>query len=121
MKDFYQIPKEKWIYEDTLFFMIYDGYAVSPGHILIITKEIRKDYFELTKEEKEALPLAIEKAKELIELNHQPDGYNIGMNCGIAAGQSIIHFHCHLIPRYTGDMKNPKGGIRYCIPKKGLY
>ncbi len=63
----------------------------------------------------------IHKAKELIEKEYNPDGYNIGMNCGEAAGQSVMHFHCHIIPRYKGDMENPKGGIRHCIEGKGNY
>ena len=63
----------------------------------------------------------IDKSKELIEKNHSPDGYNIGMNCGESAGQTVMHFHCHVIPRYKGDMDNPRGGIRYCIPEKGNY
>ena len=63
----------------------------------------------------------IDKSKKLIEKNHSPDGYNIGMNCGESAGQTVMHFHCHVIPRYIGDMDNPRGGIRYCIPEKGNY
>ena len=61
------------------------------------------------------------EAKKMIELNHSPDGYNIGMNCGTAGGQTIFHFHCHVIPRYNGDMENPRGGIRHCIKGRGNY
>ena len=63
----------------------------------------------------------IEKAKEIIEETLTPDGYNIGMNCGQPAGQTVMHFHCHLIPRYAGDMNEPRGGVRGVIPSKQAY
>lgn len=94
---------------------------MSPGHLLIITKQVRRDYFELTSTEKTSLPQLIDKAKEIIEMEHQPDGYNIGMNCGVAAGQTVMHFHCHVIPRYKGDMADPRGGIRHAVAGKGYY
>lgn len=121
MKDFYELPKDRWIHESERFFVIKDGFPVAPGHCLIISKEVKETFFDLSEDEKHELALLIEKVKELIELEHRPDGYNIGMNCNLAAGQSVMHFHCHLIPRYLGDMANPKGGVRYCIPEKGLY
>lgn len=89
--------------------------------LLIISNVVREDYFDLSGSEKNELTSTIEKAKELIEKKHKPDGYNIGMNCGESAGQTVFHFHCHLIPRYIGDMENPKGGIRHCIKGKGYY
>ena len=61
------------------------------------------------------------KAKELIQAEYKPDGYNIGMNCGATAGQTVFHFHCHVIPRYKGDMENPRGGVRHCVAGKGNY
>ena len=63
----------------------------------------------------------IEHAKALTEKKYQPDGYNIGMNCGKAAGQTVMHFHCHLIPRYDGDMEDPRGGVRGVIPGRMGY
>ena len=81
--------------------MIYDGYPVSPSHILIISNEEKLDYFYLNKEEQSELTSLIEVAKEIIEKERKPDGYNIGMNCGEAAGQTVMHFHCHVIPRYV--------------------
>ncbi|WP_243836132.1 HIT family protein [Sphingobacterium paludis] len=64
---------------------------------------------------------AVSLAKKLIEEAHSPDGYNIGINCGAAAGQTVLHFHCHVIPRYAGGMNNPRGGVRDVIPNKGKY
>ena len=101
--------------------MIYDGYPVSPGHILIISNEEKLDYFSLNTDEKKELNTLIEIAKEIIEKDTNPDGSNIGMNCGVAAGQTVMHFHCHVIPRFLGDMENPRGGIRHCIKDKGYY
>lgn len=121
IKNFYELPKEKWIGETDHFFLIYDGFAVSPGHVLIIAKELRTDYFALNSSEKANLDEAISLAKQLIEKEHQPNGFNIGMNCGEAAGQTVFHFHCHVIPRYIGDMKDPRGGVRHCVEGKGSY
>jgi len=121
IKNFFEIPSDRHIGQTEHFFLIYDGFPVSPGHILIISKELRMDYFELTVQEKEDLANAILLAKQLIEEGHSPDGYNIGMNCGEAAGQTVFHFHCHLIPRYIGDMENPRGGVRHCVQGKGRY
>lgn len=121
MSVFLTILEKDKIYKGNNFFIIKDRFPVSPGHCLIISNEVRVDYFELSNEEKEELPLLINKAKELIEKEHTPDGYNIGMNCGAAAGQTVMHFHCHLIPRYKGDMQDPRGGIRHCIEGKGYY
>lgn len=121
MSVFNSIPAEKYLFETDLFFAIYDAYPVSPGHVLIITKEQKTDFFELSESEKSELMENIEKAKKIIENSNTPDGYNIGMNCGEYAGQTVMHFHCHLIPRYKGDMDNPRGGIRHCIKGKGYY
>ncbi|MFD1315255.1 HIT family protein [Namhaeicola litoreus] len=121
MSVFSNISADKVIYQGHNFFLIFDAYPVSPGHILIISNEEKPDYFDLNKEEKEELNSLILMAKDIIEKDYKPDGYNIGMNCGIAAGQTVIHFHCHVIPRYHGDMENPRGGIRHCISGKGYY
>jgi diadenosine tetraphosphate (Ap4A) HIT family hydrolase len=121
MRDFTEIEIERILYKDDYFFIIKDGFPVNPGHVLIISNIVRKDFFELTTSERNHLPSVIEKAKEIIEQEHNPDGYNIGMNCGETAGQTVFHFHCHIIPRYAGDMDNPRGGVRHVIPSKGNY
>ena len=121
MKDFLQIPEERKIYKNEYFFIIKDAFPVSPGHLLIISNQLKKDYFSLSEDEKLHLLKAIETAKSIVESEFNPDGYNIGMNCGETAGQTVFHFHCHLIPRYKGDMEDPRGGVRYCIPEKGYY
>lgn len=121
MNTFLEIPKERIIYQNEHFFLIYDMYPVSPGHILIISNNLRADYFDLSKEERKNLDEVIIEAKRLIEKQFKPDGYNIGINCGETAGQTVFHFHCHLIPRYKGDMTDPRGGIRHCVEGKGYY
>ena len=121
MSVFDNIPEENKIYKGNHFFLIYDRYPVSPGHILIISNKKKNDYFSLTDEEKLELTYLIDKAKELIQNDNYPNGFNIGMNCGEAAGQTVMHFHCHVIPRYKNDMDDPRGGIRHCIRGKGYY
>lgn len=121
MSVFLEIPKEHYLFESEYFFLVYDRYPVSPGHILIITKELRMDFFELNENEKLELPKMITKAKSIINETYQPNGYNIGMNCDETAGQTVFHFHCHVIPRYKGDMSDPRGGVRHCVKGKGYY
>jgi len=121
MKDFLQVPESEKIHEREYFFVLKDKFPVTPGHCLIVSKAVRDTFFDLTPDEKQELLEVINEVKGIIDQEDPPDGYNIGMNCGFAAGQSILHFHCHVIPRYWGDMENPKGGIRHCIPEKGPY
>jgi diadenosine tetraphosphate (Ap4A) HIT family hydrolase len=121
MRDFTSIDTNRILFKNEYFFIIKDGFPVSPGHLLIITNEVRNNFFELTQEEHAHLSEVIEIAKGIIEKEFKPDGYNIGMNCGEAAGQTVFHFHCHLIPRYIGDMDNPRGGVRHSINGKGYY
>ena len=121
MSVFSEIPAEKILFRSKYFFLIHDAYPVSEGHLLIISAAEKQDYFDLSEAEKQELPLMIDKAKELIEKDATPDGYNIGMNCGVAAGQTVMHFHCHVIPRVRGDMKDPRGGVRHTVQGKGYY
>ncbi len=109
------------VYENDLVFAILDEYPVSKGHILIITKRHAKDYFDLTKPEKEAVDEAIIWLKNTFDRMYHPDGYNIGVNNGEVSGQTVMHAHVHLIPRYKGDVDDPKGGVRGVIPEKQAY
>lgn len=120
MSVFKKIEKEI-IYQGKHFFLIKDSYPVSSGHILIVSNKEKQDYFELDNNERNELSDLIIKAKEIIDKEYSPEGYNVGMNCGKVAGQTVMHFHCHVIPRYKGDMKDPRGGIRHCIEGKGYY
>lgn len=118
---FCNIPRERVVLENELAFAIFDGFAVSPGHSLIIPKRHVASYFDLTQEEVLAIHELIPRVKNLIEQDNKPDGYNIGINVGEAAGQSIFHVHVHVIPRYKGDVANPRGGVRGVIPSRQNY
>jgi diadenosine tetraphosphate (Ap4A) HIT family hydrolase len=109
------------LFEDHSFYLVWDRYPVSPGHILIISKSSSVDFFTLSETEQTALNPMIVRAKDIIQRKFNPDGFNIGMNCGEPAGQTVMRFHCHVIPRYNGDTPNPRGGVRNCIPGKGDY
>ncbi|MDO9053291.1 MAG: HIT family protein [Gallionella sp.] len=104
-----------------LAFSARDSYPTSPGHTLVIPRRHVASFFELTAEEVAACMHLIQEEKKLIDEEFSPDGYNIGVNVGLAAGQSIFHVHIHIIPRYKGDVEKPQGGVRHVIPKKGHY
>ena len=102
--------------------IIKDNSPVSDGHCLIVPKRHIKTLFEATVEENNAFFELIHEAKAIIlKQGFTPDGYNIGCNNDIAAGQSVFHLHIHIIPRYLGDVENPKGGIRHVIAKNAAY
>ena len=98
-----------------------DSYPVSPGHTVVIPRRHVASFFELTPEEINACMALINDERKLLDEAFKPDGYNIGVNIGSAAGQSILHVHIHIIPRYEGDVENPQGGVRHVIPRKGHY
>jgi diadenosine tetraphosphate (Ap4A) HIT family hydrolase len=98
-----------------------DSYPASPGHTVVIPRRHVSSFFDLTPEEVAACMGLIKEEKKRIDEEFNPDGYNIGVNVGPAAGQSIFHVHIHIIPRYKGDVGNPQGGVRHVIPKKAYY
>lgn len=118
---FCNIEKDRIIIENKTAIAIYDGFPVSKGHMLIIPKMHILDYFEIEQSDREGLWQLIDKCKKFLDEQFKPDGYNIGINCGQAAGQTVMHLHVHLIPRYTGDIENPRGGVRGVIPEKRIY
>jgi diadenosine tetraphosphate (Ap4A) HIT family hydrolase len=106
------LSKDQLFYDGTHVVGIWDSHPVSPGHALLIPKRHVPTWFEATLEERIELMSAIDCARNAIEKTHTPDGYNIGVNIGAAAGQTVFHVHLHVIPRYLGDAPNPRGGIR---------
>lgn len=102
-------------------YMIYDRYPVTPGHILVATFRHRAHFFETSAEERQAMLRLVDEAKILLDGAFAPQGYNIGVNVGETAGQTIMHCHIHVIPRYRGDSPNPRGGVRAVIPGKASY
>ncbi|HTT13927.1 MAG TPA: HIT family protein [Burkholderiaceae bacterium] len=99
----------------------FDRYPVTPGHLLLIPLRHEADFFATTHEERTALLDLMEQAKASLDREFHPDGYNVGVNVGAAAGQTIGHVHIHLIPRYRGDTANPRGGVRGVIPARQNY
>ena len=116
-----KLPSERIIAECKLTYTIRDGYELSPGHSLILPKRHMPTFFDVTVDEQAALFAAIQQAKQELDREFSPDGYNIGINNGEFAGQSIPHLHIHLIPRYRGDVENPKGGVRWALPERADY
>ena len=104
-----------------LVFTIRDGFPVSEGHTLVISRRHVGSFFEATAEELDAIWETVRAVKDELDAEFHPDGYNIGVNVGEAAGQTVDHLHVHVIPRYEGDMEDPRGGVRHVIPGKGYY
>ncbi|HPZ09100.1 MAG TPA: HIT family protein [Candidatus Eremiobacteraeota bacterium] len=113
--------EEESVLKNELCFARFDKYPVSKGHLLVIPWRHFDNYFDATREEKIALIDLIDEARNLLDKEFNPDGYNIGVNIGIPAGQSVMHLHIHIIPRYIGDTENPRGGVRGVLPRKRNY
>lgn len=118
---FCALPPSRVLGENLHAFWIRDVYPISSGHSLIIPKRHIESFFEATPEERDALLTLLDEAKIDVEKEYQPDGYNIGINDGTAAGQTVPHLHIHLIPRFHGDIKDPRGGVRWLISAKADY
>lgn len=109
------------LFENELALAFYDRHPVNQGHLLIVPKRHAETYFDLSQDEKRAIDSLLGQCKDYLDKQYQPDAYNIGLNCGQVAGQTIFHCHLHLIPRYEGDCQDPTGGVRGVIPHKQNY
>jgi diadenosine tetraphosphate (Ap4A) HIT family hydrolase len=109
------------VLKNDLAYARYDKYPGTPGHLLLIPFRHVASFFEVTAEERCALLSLLDDAKVLLDRMRRPDGYNIGVNVGDCAGQTIGHVHVHFIPRYKGDVAEPRGGVRGVIPAKQSY
>jgi diadenosine tetraphosphate (Ap4A) HIT family hydrolase len=118
---FVSIPRSEWVASNELAFAVRDRYPVTNGHTLIITHRVASTWFDATRDEQAAILSLVEEVKRGLDRELQPDGYNVGFNAGTAAGQTVMHLHVHVIPRYRGDMDDPRGGVRHVIPSKGNY
>jgi len=98
-----------------------DAYPLTPGHTLVIPRRHVASFFETNEDEKAAMLVLLEQAKHQLQSEFNPAGYNIGINDGPAAGQTVGHLHIHLIPRYLGDRADPRGGVRWIIPERADY
>ncbi|QWV98725.1 HIT family protein [Geomonas nitrogeniifigens] len=111
----------KVLLENELAFAFYDGFPVTLGHTLVVPKRHVASFFDISAEEQAALFDLVGKVRELLLEQHAPDAFNIGINDGVAAGQTVLHLHIHLIPRYAGDTEDPRGGVRWIMPVKAPY
>jgi diadenosine tetraphosphate (Ap4A) HIT family hydrolase len=118
---FCSLPRDRVLDERETAFAIRDGFPVSPGHTLIIPKRHVASFFAVTDAERADLMSLVAAARDDLERQFRPAGYNIGINDGVAAGQTVPHLHIHLIPRYVGDRDDPRGGVRWVLPDKAAY
>lgn len=118
---FCSLPSDRILGENDKALWFRDGFPVSPGHILVVPKRHVASFFETTAEERVALLALLDLAKITVQESDAPDGFNIGINVGTAAGQTVPHLHIHLIPRYLGDQEDPRGGVRKIFPEKADY
>lgn len=118
---FCTLPTERILKQNEHGVWVMDAYPISPGHSLVIPRRHVGSFFEVTNDERAALMSLLDEAKAEVSARFNPDGYNIGINDGPAAGQTVPHLHIHLIPRYKGDLPDPRGGVRWVIPAKADY
>ena len=114
-------PERTILLVSKLSLAVLDEFPVSKGHALVVPKRHAATIWDLTDSEYTDLYRLVRDVKELLVERFSPDGFNVGANCGEAAGQSVWHAHVHVIPRYKGDVQDPKGGVRHVIPLKGFY
>ena len=118
---FCNLQQERIFHEGQLFKAVWDIFPVSTGHALLILNRHVATWFDASPEEQADLVGGIAIVRDIIDRLHSPDGYNIGINVGEAAGQTVFHLHVHVIPRYRGDVADPTGGVRHVIPQRGNY
>lgn len=118
---FFEVPSSGWIASNRSAFAIWDAFPVSPGHALVVSRRLIADWWEATPEERSDIIELIDAVRAETERHHSPQGFNVGFNAGEVAGQTVDHLHIHVIPRYAGDVADPRGGIRNVIADKGNY
>jgi diadenosine tetraphosphate (Ap4A) HIT family hydrolase len=119
---FCEMPQDRVVDQNELCYAVWDKYPVTPGHLLVIPKRHAADYFKLSRPELNAAHFLLEEWKKHLQgSDPKVKGFNVGINCGPAAGQTVSHCHVHLIPRREGDVENPAGGVRHLIPGQGHY
>jgi diadenosine tetraphosphate (Ap4A) HIT family hydrolase len=118
---FLAIEPSAWVASNDLAFAVRDQYPVTPGHTLVISRRPVPTWFDATGEEQIALLDLVRLVKGALDSELRPDGYNVGFNVGEAAGQTVMHLHVHVIPRFHGDVVDPRGGIRHVIPGRGNW
>src|ERR1700722_5579756 len=118
---FCSVDPSRVAFSNDLVIAIWDALPVNPGHLLIIPRRHIPAWPDLSSAEKSAIWSAIDRGQAMISERFGPDDFNVGFNQGAAAGQTVFHFHLHIIPRYAGDVVDPRGGVRHVIPDKANY
>ena len=118
---FCSLPERRILFTCGRALAVRDAFPVSPGHTLVIPCRHVKSIFELARDERDDLFQALSTARDDLISDLQPDGFNVGINDGLSAGQTVMHLHVHLIPRFEGDKADPRGGVRWIFPEKAKY
>jgi diadenosine tetraphosphate (Ap4A) HIT family hydrolase len=118
---FCSLQSAQIVAEHPLALAFWDRSPLSKGHSLVIPRRHVVSFFDCTAEERAAMLVLLDEIRTGLDREYAPDGYNIGLNNGVAAGQTVMHAHMHLIPRYTGDSADPRGGVRWILPEKAPY
>ena len=118
---FCELPQSRVIFSNQVGMVVRDGFPISPGHTLVIPRRHVGSFFEIDAKERDSLLALLDDAKRRLDKEFHPAGYNVGINDGAAAGQTVPHLHIHLIPRYAGDAEDPRGGVRWILPDKADY
>ena len=118
---FLRIPDSQWVASNALAFAVRDAFPVSEGHTLVIPRRLAIDWDTVTMDERLAILALVDQVKVQLRNELHPDGFNLGINEGAAAGQTVFHLHVHVIPRFSGDVPDPRGGIRHAVMGKGNW
>jgi diadenosine tetraphosphate (Ap4A) HIT family hydrolase len=118
---FCAVPASRRVAENAMAVAIRDAFPVNPGHTLVMPRRHVASWFETSQEERLAILELVDETRTQLDTELRPGGYNIGINAGEPAGQTVMHVHVHLIPRFAGDVDDPAGGVRFVIPKRGNY
>ena len=118
---FCDVGEHLMVAANALAFAIRDASPVSPGHSLIIPRRHVQTFFDCSAGERAAMMALLDEVREGLARDHAPDGFNLGLNDGVAAGQTVMHVHLHLMPRYRGDRADPRGGVRWIFPDRAAY
>ena len=118
---FSDVDPGDWLCANDLAFAFFDRFPVTPGHVLVVTREVVPDWFCASREQQAAVMELVNQVQVLLSERFTVDGFNVGFNAGSAAGQTVFHLHVHVIPRRFGDVEDPRGGVRHVIAGKGNY
>lgn len=113
-------PARVWM-EGDIGIVLWDAFPVSKGHSLVVPEQHVASLYELSSQDQASVWKLVGEARQRLQGEYHPEGFNIGLNDGRAAGQTIMHAHIHIIPRYAGDREDPRGGVRWIIPEKARY